>query len=326
MNVRTRAEVDEKSEEVRGRRAASARVREGVKDREGAAGRECVAHPAEQGGDLVRRQVVHEVEAEHRVVAATQLEVAGRRVPVAEPHPVRQPGRGDDLAADRRAAGQVEHGSRQPGMAAAQLHGVQAVAAADVEQSPGASRQPQLPGHLGGAQPGELVLAADVALPERIARRSAVRPGGTPAAGHLVEFRPPGPVVRGSRDVARDRQPGQRVEPAPGAAAEPVAAVAGRDVAGRSQAVEQQPGGQRIQAEVGRQFRGGGGPLRQPGRQAGAHRRDQDAGQPHAGPGFGGGSRDDPGEQREPLGRVGTAKCKPHTAKVGADRRRRGVP
>lgn len=322
--MRPRAEIDEQAEEVRCRRAAAARLGEGVKDREGAAGHERVAHVAEQGGDLVPRQVMDEVEAEHRVVAAAQ--VAGGDVPVAEPHPVRHPGGGGDLAADGGAARQVEHGGGQPGMAAAQLRGVQAVAAADVQQAPGAGRQPQLPGHLGGAQPGQLVLAADVALPVRVARRRAMAPGGMPAAGHLAEFRPPGPVVRGSRDVVRDRQPGGRVEPAPGAAAEPVAPAADGDVAGRPEAVEQQPGGHRIQAEVGGQLRGGGWPLSQPGRQAGAHRRDENPRQPHAAPGLGGGRRDDAGAQGEPLGRVGTSQCKPHTAKVSAESRPTGVP
>ena len=316
--MRPRAEVDEQAEEVRGRRGAAARIGEGVQDREGAAGRERVARLAEQDGDLGGRQVVHEVEAEHRVVAPAQLQVAGGHVPVVEPHPVRQPGRGDDLTPDRRAARQVEHGGGQPGMAAAQLHGVQAVAAADVEQVPGARRKPQLPGHLRGAEPGELVLAADVALPVGVAGRRAMSPGGTPALGHLAEFSPPGPVVRGSRHVARDRQPGGRVEPAPGAAAEPVAAVMDGDVARRSQAVEQQPGGQRIQAEVGGQFRGGAWSLRQLGRKAGAHGRDEDPGQPHAAPGLGGRSGDEAGPQGEPFGRVGTAQCKPHTAKVSA--------
>jgi len=88
--------------------------------------------------------MVHEVEAEHRVVATTQVtgaqvtgaQVTGGRVAVPEPHPVGHPGRGDDLAADRRAARQVEHGRGQPRVAAAQRHGVQAVAAADVEQLP----------------------------------------------------------------------------------------------------------------------------------------------------------------------------------------------
>jgi hypothetical protein len=83
--------------------------------------------------------VVHEVEAEHRVVATTQVtgaQVTGGRVAVPEPHPVGHPGRGDDLAADRRAARQVEHRRGQPRVAAAQRRGVQAVAAADVEQLP----------------------------------------------------------------------------------------------------------------------------------------------------------------------------------------------
>jgi len=95
--------------------------------------------------------VVHEVEAEHRVVATAQVtgapvagtqasraQVVGGRVAVPEPHPVGHPGGGDDLAADRRAARQVEHGRGQPWVAAAQRRGVQAVAAADVEQLPGA--------------------------------------------------------------------------------------------------------------------------------------------------------------------------------------------
>jgi hypothetical protein len=83
--------------------------------------------------------VVHEVETEHRVVAAAQAsraQVTGGRVAVPEPDPVGHPGRGDDLAADRRAARQVEHGRGQPRVAAAQRRGVQAVAAADVEQLP----------------------------------------------------------------------------------------------------------------------------------------------------------------------------------------------
>jgi len=78
--------------------------------------------------------VVHEVEAEHRVVASAQ--VNSGRVAVPEPNAVGHPGGGDDLAADRRAARQVEHGRGQPRVAAAQRHGVQAVATADVEQLP----------------------------------------------------------------------------------------------------------------------------------------------------------------------------------------------
>jgi hypothetical protein len=83
--------------------------------------------------------VVHEVEAEHRVVAAAQVagaQIIGGRVAVPEPHPVGHPGRGDNLAADRRAARQVQHGRGQPRVAAAQRRGVQTVTAADVEQLP----------------------------------------------------------------------------------------------------------------------------------------------------------------------------------------------
>ena len=49
--------------------------------------------------------MVHDVEAEHSVVATAQVtgaRVAGGRVAVPEPHPVGHPGGGDDLAADRR--------------------------------------------------------------------------------------------------------------------------------------------------------------------------------------------------------------------------------
>jgi hypothetical protein len=139
VHLRARAEVDEQAEEVRRRGRAAGRVGEGVHHRQRAAWRQCLAGLAEQGGDLVRAQVVHEVEAEHRVVATAQVtgaQVTGGRVAVPEPHPVGHPGGGDDLAADRRAARQVQHGRGQPRVAAAQRHGVQAVAAADVEQLP----------------------------------------------------------------------------------------------------------------------------------------------------------------------------------------------
>jgi hypothetical protein len=238
VHLRPRAEVDEQAEEVRGRRRAAGRVGERVQDRQRAAGRQRLADFAEEGGDLGRRQVVHEVEAEHGVVPGVAAgavpvgavpegavpegavpegaaQVAGGRVAVREPDAVRHPGRGDDLPADGRAARQVEDRRGQPGMTAAQLHRVQAVTAADVEQFARAGRQPQFPGDLRGAQPRELVLAADVALPVRVAGRRAVRAGGAAALGHVGEFRPPGPVIRGSRDVLGDRQPGRRVEPAP---------------------------------------------------------------------------------------------------------------
>jgi hypothetical protein len=149
VHLRARAEVDEQAEEVRRRGRAAGRVGEGVHHRQRAAWRQCLVGLAEQGGDLVRAQVVHEVEAEHRVVATTRVtgaqvtgaqvsgaQVSGGRVAVPEPHPVGHPGRGDDLAADRRTARQVEHGRGQPRVAAAQRRRVQAVAAADVEQLP----------------------------------------------------------------------------------------------------------------------------------------------------------------------------------------------
>jgi hypothetical protein len=141
--------------------------------------------PVEKPADLVGFEMVHEVEAKHGVVPAAQ--VIGGRVPLAVLDPVRQAGRGDDLAADRRAARQVEHGRGQVRIAAAQLRRVPAVPAADVQHGSRIGGQPELPGHLGGAEPGELELAGDVAAPVRVAGRRVVVPGDRSAAGHLVQ-------------------------------------------------------------------------------------------------------------------------------------------
>src|SRR5579875_3494285 len=184
VHLRPGAEVDEQPEEVRGGRPAATGLGEDVHHGQRTAGRERLADPAEEGGDPGTRQMVDKVEAEHRVIPAAQ--VRRGRVPVAVPDPARHPGPGDDLPADRRAARQVEHGRGEPGVAPAQLGRVPAVAAPDVQQGPRVAGQPQLPGHLGGAEPGKLELAADVAAPVRVAGRRAMVAGGLPAAGDLV--------------------------------------------------------------------------------------------------------------------------------------------
>ena len=73
--------------------------------------------PAEEADDLVGGQVVDKIEAQHGVIPAAQ--VVCRRVPVPVLNAVGHPGPGDDLAANRRAARQVEYGRGQPRIAAA---------------------------------------------------------------------------------------------------------------------------------------------------------------------------------------------------------------
>ena len=130
-----------------------------------------------------------------------------------------------------------------------------------------------------------------------------MRPCWAAAAGDFVEFGPPGPVIRGSRDVLRDRQPGRRVQPPPRTAAELVAPGPGGDVARRAQAVEQQPGRQRVKVKIGGQRL----PLQceactsrcQPGRVARAAGRGR------------------PGSRRRSLGRHGAVR---HSGRGGAHR------
>jgi hypothetical protein len=87
--LRPGTEVDEQPEEVRRCRLAAGRVREGVHDGQHPARRERLVDLAEEADDLVGRQVMDEVEAEHAVVPAAQI--IGGRVPFAvlDPGPVR---------------------------------------------------------------------------------------------------------------------------------------------------------------------------------------------------------------------------------------------
>src|SRR5580693_8653509 len=68
MHLRTRTEVDEQAEEVRGGRHAGAGIGERVHYREQAPRLYRLGGPAEEVRDLLLRQVVHEVEADHGVV------------------------------------------------------------------------------------------------------------------------------------------------------------------------------------------------------------------------------------------------------------------
>ena len=267
-------------------------------------------NPLEKPADLVGFEMVHQVEAEHGVVPGAQV-IRGR-VPVAIPDPVRQAGRGDDLAADRRAARQVQHGRGQVRIAAAQLRRVPAMPASDVQHGSRIGGQLELPGHLGGAEPGEVKLAEDVPPPVRVPGRRVVVAGGPPAAGHLVQPGPPGPVVGGAGHEPADRQARVRVQPAPGGAAEPVPPGPAADVAAGPQAVQQQPGRHRVQAQVGGEVGGRARLPRQPRGQAGAHGGDERSRQGHPAPGLGGGSRYHAGPQGEPLGRVGAMQRKSH--------------
>ncbi|HWT50278.1 MAG TPA: hypothetical protein VN255_17490, partial [Mycobacterium sp.] len=69
------------------------------------------------------------------------------------------------------------------------------MATADVQWGSRIARQPKLSGYLIGAEPGEFQLTADVPPPVWITGWRLVMPSGLSAAGHLVQSRPPGPVV-----------------------------------------------------------------------------------------------------------------------------------
>ena len=241
MHSGPRAEVDEQRQHVGMGTGAAARLGEDVKDRQDAAWRDRVADPAEQVRGIVRHQVVDEVEAEYRVVAGAEVRRGG--VAVAEQDPVRQAGGGDQLAADRGAAGQVEDGRSQRRMALTQRRGVSAMAAADVKQRAGAGWQRELLRDLGRRQPGQFRLAGHVAPPVGVAGLRLVRAACLAGADGLVQAAPPGPVVGGPRHVGGDRQRRGGIEPAPGAPAQPVLAGPLGDVPRRPQAVEQEPGG-----------------------------------------------------------------------------------
>jgi hypothetical protein len=309
-----RAEVDEQRQHVGLGTGAAARLGEDVEHRQGAARLEHVADPAEQGGGGLGRQVVDEVEAQHRVVALVGAgrEVRRGRVTVAEPHPVGQAGGGDQLTADRGAARQVEYRGGQRRVALGQARGVRAVAAADVEERAGAGGQRQLAGHLGRRQAGELALPGHVAAPVRVTRRRVMRAARLAGPHGLVQAGPPVPVVGGPGHVAGDRQRGGGVQPAPGLPAQPVPAGPLGDVPGGAQAVQQEPGGQRVEPEVGGDLPRGRMTRGQAGGDPGADGRDHHPGQRHPAPGAGGGRRHQAGPQRQPLNGVGPVQGQPH--------------
>ena len=111
---------------------------------------------------------------------------------------------GDDLPADRRAAGKVDDGGLEPWMPAAELRREPAVGARHVEQRGRFVRQPQRFCHLGRGQPGELELPADVGLPAGVLGRRVVQLEAPARADDVLELRPPLPVLEAVLDEVAD--------------------------------------------------------------------------------------------------------------------------
>ena len=101
-------------------------------------------------------EVVDDVERQHAVVRAA--EVGAEHVAGLVLDPVAQPVLGDDLAARRGARLQVQHRRVERRVLAAQLGGVPAVAAGDVEQRLRLRRKAQLLRDLAGRQTRQLEL------------------------------------------------------------------------------------------------------------------------------------------------------------------------
>jgi len=83
-------------------------------------------------------------------------------------------------------------------------------------------------------------------------------------------------------------------------------------VPGGAEAVEQQPGGQRVEPEIGGDLRRGRLTRGQAGGDAGADGGDHRTRKRHPAPGVRRGDRDKAGAERQPFGGVGPAQRKPH--------------
>ncbi len=135
-----------------------------------------------------------QVQAQRHVVAVAELGGAGVADTVGDD--VGQARPGDQFAADGRAAGQVQDDASQTRVPAAQFGREPAVPAAHVQHAPRALRYPQCAGDLRCAEPGELVLAGDVAAPVGVVDGGVVVVcGGRGAACHVRQAGPPAEVL-----------------------------------------------------------------------------------------------------------------------------------
>ena len=286
--------------------------REQVQHGERPARLERVVDPAKQRHVLLGAQVVDQVEAERAVVGTAEVDL--ERVALAVLDAVGHAVLGDDLPADRRAAGKVDDGGLEPGMPAAQLRREPAVAARHVEQRGRLVRQPQRFRHLGRGQPGELELAANVGLPGWVLGRRVVQLEALARPDDLLELRPPVPVLGAVLDEGADVRLGRGVQPAPRGLRQLVAAPVALHVPERVERVEQQARARRRQLQLARELVRAGRPLRQPLEDPEPHAGDDRARHRHPEHRLADRPRGEVESQGEPLGRVLGPKVGAHGA------------
>ena len=258
--------------------------------------------PAEQHHVPLRAQVVDQVEAERAVVGAAEVDL--ERVALTVLDAIGHAVPGDDLPADGRAAGKVDHRGLEPGMATAELRREPAVAARHVEERARLVREPQGLRHLRRGQPGKLELAADIGLPGRVRGRRVVELEALAGPDHLLELRPPLPVLGAVLDEAADVGLGRRIKPAPRGLRQLVATPVALHVPQRVEGVEQQARARGRQLQLAGELVSAGRPLRQSLEDPEPHPGDDRARHRHPEHRLADRPRGEVEPQGEPLGRV----------------------